>query len=258
MSSDTIYAVAVGEQVLRILNSNEQVSCHSVFKESFNLSIGKYLLHISNEKENVVPFGIQLSSKNYQKIVDVSKVGVWSIKDNELYINDILINLTLVRPIKTSLAKKDVLIELSYLDEFTSYLKSTGLDFFKYIKLKNKLNTKEIRFLIGRGSGLTPSGDDFLVGVLAVHRVSPLLDLTILDEIEKCLDEKRTTDVSHAYLKSALSGFFSSSICELLSSLSEKDELIKKLDNLSELGHTSGRDLISGIYFALKMEKEKG
>ncbi|MCP6565375.1 DUF2877 domain-containing protein, partial [Klebsiella pneumoniae] len=58
----------------------------------------------------------------------------------------------------------------------------------------------ELRYLIGRGQGLTPSGDDMLVGMLFVHFIRPFIQPQHLTEIEQLVDEPLTTLVSQTFL----------------------------------------------------------
>jgi len=107
--------------------------------------------------------------------------------------------------------------------------------------------------LIGIGDGLTPSGDDFLVGLSAVlrrYQSAPLLsaiDLSILN---------RTTDVSASFLSYAQDGLYSENIHRVLMSISSvQDEQVESLESavnaLLSAGGTSGADTLLGILFGL-------
>lgn len=111
-----------------------------------------------------------------------------------------------------------------------------------------------LRYFLGRGPGLTPSGDDFLVGLLAVHRLTDAFHpafLTILRHIVET--EAITTDVSKAYLLHALHGRFSDKVTRVLNAMVMKDASYfqTKLALLLQTGHSSGIDTAFGIANAI-------
>lgn len=101
--------------------------------------------------------------------------------------------------------------------------------------------------LIGLGVGLTPSGDDFLCGVLAGLYIQGKefseFAYRLRDNIRKNLH--RTNDISAAFLSCAMDGHFSHAVNELWNNPST--EQISKM--FHEIGHSSGMDTLCGIYF---------
>ncbi|WP_139570926.1 oxamate carbamoyltransferase subunit AllH family protein, partial [Escherichia coli] len=75
----------------------------------------------------------------------------------------------------------------------------------------------------GFGKGLTPDGDDYLLGYLAAlwlwQLPAPLADHQY--RLQQALDQHahNTTDISRHYLERALQGHFSEPICQLLAQL---------------------------------------
>ena len=123
--------------------------------------------------------------------------------------------------------------------------------------------------LIGRGPGLTPSGDDVLAGVLAGLRVlaSAVGDvsslLASLDAAGPDLVRQatgRTTDVSLALLDHATRGEVAAPAGDLLQALAAPTpwtagpaatgDLATATDRLLAVGSTSGRDLAIGLLAA--------
>ncbi|WP_336218396.1 DUF2877 domain-containing protein [Citrobacter amalonaticus] len=108
--------------------------------------------------------------------------------------------------------------------------------------------TPDWRWLIGRGPGLTPSGDDMLTGMLAVfvatgmpvHRFLPPADQLAL----------LTTSVSCSYLNSARLGEFSTPVLRVMCDLQTGQDADRGLRRLLAVGHTSGADIVSGIALA--------
>lgn len=109
--------------------------------------------------------------------------------------------------------------------------------------------------LIGLGPGLTPSGDDMLVGALAalycdkgmrtkLYR-QPALDHTLpLTQL--------TTTVSSCYLKQAGKGYFSLSLLHVVSSLARRRNVAKAITRLLNHGHTSGADTLLGLSLGVR------
>ncbi|MBV8872403.1 MAG: DUF2877 domain-containing protein [Metakosakonia sp.] len=100
---------------------------------------------------------------------------------------------------------------------------------------------------IGRGEGLTPAGDDFLLGVSLVlnnwrfaHAAAfsaallPLLD--------------RTTDISRAMLEQGCNHHYSAQLLALARGESETGQ--QAIARVADYGHSSGHDMLAGILTA--------
>ena len=110
--------------------------------------------------------------------------------------------------------------------------------------------SRQLCRLIGLGIGLTPSGDDFLTGVLAGLRLrgleeSPLF-AALAEQIRHALS--RTNDISRAFLVCALEGHFSQAV---LSLKNEADPALLR-QRFAAIGHSSGMDTAAGILYCLR------
>jgi hypothetical protein len=113
--------------------------------------------------------------------------------------------------------------------------------------------------LAGLGPGLTPSGDDFIVGYLAAlhSRCScePLLR-SFLDELTAPLTElaAAANPISRQFLLDALEGDFSESLERLVLAVRADDEprLRESVARLVRTGHSSGTDSLLGVLFGLR------
>ncbi len=106
--------------------------------------------------------------------------------------------------------------------------------------------------LIGLGTGLTPSGDDFLCGLLAGliltgQEASPF-SLLLKEEIRKNLSN--TNDISQAFLRCALRNQFS---CPVLA-LANMPNVPSIHHSFKQIGHSSGIDTLCGILFAINLK----
>lgn len=112
-------------------------------------------------------------------------------------------------------------------------------------------------FWIGRGLGLTPSGDDLLTGLFASLELQGLLSRelaqALLDYLE-AYGRKRTTDVAYEYLLYATKGYYHSSIIQLAQALQQPDPVVfeQALSEMEQVGHTSGIDTIIGMLAGLE------
>jgi hypothetical protein len=108
--------------------------------------------------------------------------------------------------------------------------------------------------VVGRGPGATPSGDDVLVGILAVltsphsgaagDKAAESLGRSILPLLPT------TTDVSGQLLRQATHGQFGRDVHDLVSALvgdPTPDQLRENVRRLVETGATSGADMCEGL-----------
>lgn len=101
--------------------------------------------------------------------------------------------------------------------------------------------------LLGLGIGLTPSGDDFLCGVLAglelggkgLHPFAVSLRHRIV------LDLSRTNDISREFLQCAVENQFALAVHSFYS---DSGNVI--FNKMKQIGHSSGIDTLCGILFA--------
>ena len=103
--------------------------------------------------------------------------------------------------------------------------------------------------LIGLGEGLTPSGDDFLCGMLAaLQTIATEAALNFRFSLSEKLSDAltKTNDISAAFLRSAIEGQFSKAVILLVEG-ADKQTVV---NNFSAIGHSSGADTLSGYIFA--------
>ena len=104
--------------------------------------------------------------------------------------------------------------------------------------------------LIGLGPGLTPSGDDYLGGVLVGLRW--LGRGAQADSLWRWLEprlESRTSAISAAHLGAAATGQVHEALHEVLDNLAawQAPDLHPSLARLDAVGHTSGWDALAGV-----------
>ncbi len=106
--------------------------------------------------------------------------------------------------------------------------------------------------LIGRGPGLTPTGDDFLQALLVTLASGDARDRQVFEFVNPSIELllARTTAVSRAFLYEALQGYAFGVLKELLVAL--PDLRSSHLARLFDIGATSGAAFVLGVLFALE------
>lgn len=111
--------------------------------------------------------------------------------------------------------------------------------------------------IIGLGLGLTPSGDDFITGMLysfsffARKSRRAAQYFTMLSKAVK-VKTCRTSEISREYLLCACEGLYYEIVTEVLESLTEDDRDIEgSVLRLLSVGASSGADILCGILFSM-------
>ena len=272
-----IYAISTSKNIRSIIGDTKNFDVHSSFQNGLNLIGDNGLVFIGTMKNGELPFGIHLNDEDTNNLInnDNSKGFIWDKEKSTLISGQFIINLSKSRVYDSHLN----IIEDSNIDNSIKYLTDTLLNvtddtgFDEPIKRfisSNKLisdiqknlksnNTKEIeaslRSLIGRGRGLTPSGDDFLIGLLWVNRIRTIIGKDFYTSLMTLsINESLTTDISINYYKEAFKGNFSSPLINLYNSLIHCDKIKINfgIEEVFKCGHTSGIDTLAGIVFGLK------
>jgi hypothetical protein len=113
--------------------------------------------------------------------------------------------------------------------------------------------------LVGRGPGLTPSGDDLVAGALvAAHATDDPRFGTWRAETLQALATARTTAVSHALLHHACEGYATPELAGFLRSVCGTHEVPGAAARLLAVGHSSGAALMLGVLHTLSTHQARG
>ncbi|WP_431224203.1 DUF2877 domain-containing protein [Serratia sp. L9] len=119
--------------------------------------------------------------------------------------------------------------------------------------------TGEVTALIGYGRGLTPDGDDYLLGYMAAlwpwrrQLAIAAHDAALRNLIGSQLS--RTNDISRHYLARAVAGHFSEPICHLMSllgSATSSAQIQAAALAVMQFGASSGVDCLAGLLHGLR------
>ena len=110
--------------------------------------------------------------------------------------------------------------------------------------------------MIGLGPGVTPSGDDILIGFLAGLWSMAGQNQMQLSFIHSFGNEiiqiaKQTSEISRTYLYHAAHGQFSSSLSTLAEAIGTGNDLEQATQEAMRVGHSSGMDSVTGLLVGL-------
>lgn len=115
-------------------------------------------------------------------------------------------------------------------------------------------NPANITPFIGLGPGLTPSFDDIIVGIIAILS-SDLRFISQIAQLQKTILalslDSLTTTISASFLNYALQRKFSLQILKVIVALTQHKRYHESISNLLNYGHTSGTDLLLGIWLGI-------
>lgn len=116
---------------------------------------------------------------------------------------------------------------------------------------------KVFDYWIGRGLGLTPSGDDCITGMCAVLSAFEGTDQSFIQYVKSYLAErgrKRTTHIALEYLLYATENKFHSHLLGLCYVMNKPrgSEFLEALEEMKKIGHTSGADTLVGVLLGIK------
>lgn len=254
-----------------VLSDSGMGYIHSIFKHSFNLTFHGKLIHFDKQEVGISSFGILIPYEKMEALLLSLRLN-----DRVAIRPDYMRIYTRENTWKIHLSSfetVDCRIPVLRGKMDTDFLQSV-LDKFRLLNLESKtgvLDSERSRLLleafvetdwkderfhrsfithfVGRGIGLTPSGDDMLMGVLMVYEALEIKG-NWMETLKKQLDLIQTTDVSMAYYRTLLEGYTSSYFVDLLKAFQRQDfsewELL--IDRISHYGHSSGWDTLYGIY----------
>lgn len=130
----------------------------------------------------------------------------------------------------------------------------------KAMDAKNYTDVIEcIQANIGLGLGLTPSGDDRLVGFLLGCFIQSRRNIDLLEAIQKAIkmSRDRTNDISYAMLKHASAGRFNEWLMVLANVIvcNDIEALDGAIQKVFSIGSRSGGDMLKGLVLSLEALK---
>lgn len=240
-----------------------------------NVRFGERLIYIGSTQSTLSAFGMNVSNADWEKLLALVSVDELVInKGTKLIFYSVggIIELDYLGAQQVNLKIPQVQCRVEQIANTRLYkhlltlelATKTGLpqdeQTKKYLDLlkntdKNdqENNFKIIKFFAGRGLGLTPSGDDLLLG-FSMALVAFDKSGIWMQNLRTVTDENVTTIISVAYMNALLNGYLNYSYLKLIQAL-DIDNISKiehVVQNVATVGHTSGNDTLCGLLLGLE------
>lgn len=248
---------------------------HSKFNKGLNVQVDNALIYIGCSGTPLSVFGLVIEEEKLKEILNSTRIddivvnkddklifysidGIITIYYKELEVVDLKIP-------KIKAKIKEILDSRLY-----QYLETINFEEVIGINLDEKtskhvdlllnsdkadmdVNVRIINFFTGRGKGLTPSGDDILIGFTLGLMMFGKFNSWRKD-LESKVTSNKTTMISVAYLSALLQGYTSEYFIRLVKLIDtvEMDEIEKTIKDVQSFGHTSGNDTLFGFLLGLK------
>ena len=252
-------ASIAGAVAARILSRSSHARITHVFDKSFYAEVGDQLICVL--AEDFLNGPINICVNEIPRILDVgtcieissTKAEIWEpIKFGPINADRLFENLP-------ETYRKDLIEAKSLLPKslssplFKTIAQPALIDLCLFLRDKKTAPVPAIKSLLGLGPGLTPSGDDFLIGMMLVLHTVGEKDLFLkLAKIVKNFASFQTSSISNAHLSAMTDSAQANCLLhELLFALQEKKSIKQALIRAENFGHSSGKDAIAGIITAL-------
>ena len=267
-----IEACCMDQEISKRSFSKSRWHVHSKFSRSFNIQdeTCQHLAVVAAEQNAVVPNGIYLRASDFEQLsAEIAVDDCLIIQNQALRFakSQLLLNGKNYQTFQRQRIKrinKSIWSEYEFcirrITKETGYQEGLSAIFSSenpFVSAIDDLCSEQLslqrqalHFLIGRGPGLTPSGDDIIIGHLAarllINRNNQKLQNYLQTKMTAVND--LTTDVSKHYLLCSMNHRFNQSILNLQKALIEPNgQLEKNVEKVLKTGHTSGADFLAGF-----------
>ena len=239
---------------------------HSVFDSAINLQFGKEIITLISGIERGAPDSVELSVRDFQSLKNTKVNELVLYKNKSFRIGLQYVNFGEAKNEDNFFTKCELAEANKIREKISSFGFHHTLPENAEVRLQRLVEAIEendcdtcseiLQSTIGLGCGLTPSADDALLGITAVIEFMRLSNIQMMPDFPKIvydISENRTTDISRKYLLCALQKRFSlpliQVVCSLLSDAKTVD--FSALAKLLNMGHSSGKDTLRGVFIAI-------
>lgn len=236
--------------LISLIDSTVPQMPNSLFISDFNIDLPAHI----NFSDNSIFIGntefLKESILKYDSSIDLMKLDLETFVKN---LNIISENINLFNT-KSYAFLIDNSLSLYFDSAFEKALIKTVKEGYDDILNKNiEAGCKKIK---GTGYGLTPSGDDFIAGLLfGLHFNEKYYGKNLLFLKNKIFETAKSKNLySSNFLHFAKEGLYFEYLKNLIINLSLHDEskIIESLKKVLSYGESSGSDLITGFYLCIK------
>jgi hypothetical protein len=275
----------ISTQALRILDENRQVEFHSVFARAVTLRAGQRLITCSADVISA-PHGLEMTSAGLAQLQGLHRrrpgeVLDWHPRERgmsgrtattailstpQTTVFDPALPVArrgpMSRPVGHLIGRLARSRALTGFGEQWLALTAdprlrAAVDALIDVRVDDRDVDDAVLSLLGRGPGLTPSGDDVLVGMIAALWFVGEIDSSSLVSLRRLLVDagtRLTTEISVEYLHYACRGMVAGPLHDLLLALGRSDTTATAdaVNRLGRYGHTSGMDCLLGVVTGLR------
>ncbi len=259
-----IKVIKIDEFICKQLQTKYDMQIHSVFLNSVNLLMDETLITIgsaiSMNKHHVLTEEVHFGENN------ITSASIIKPCNSGFMIDDLFFSVSreavvCCNPVKTTaILRNEHLIKAKKLLEWlgqqpnTSILNYDKCDFilnYQFIHLYNFIEKESFDTalqIVGLGVGLTPLGDDFLLGYI-LAKESLGIELAWLPQI-LTIAKKRTNMISYQSYKDVLDGYYSEQFVDMVNEFYE-EKTFNHAKLILNYGATSGAGILTGFIFGL-------
>ena len=252
---------------------------HSRFNKAINFISNDSLVSTVKQEIGAVPLNIVVNG------VDLDQIRTLEIEDNYVFINDFKYDCELSKQFNSTIKYENIVIEklkfnlnvfekclleksptmsLIFLLDATrkKYFRSTfEKEFIKRFEsgvemIFSSKYIEGIKKIKGTGFGFTPSGDDFICGLLmGLNITQNFFQTNLTNLLEEIYNSARGKNpISNAFLFCAKQGLMFEKFKKLVYSILYLDEkqVIENTRRLCSIGETSGSDMGIGLLMSIK------
>lgn len=269
---------------------NRYFNIHSVFNKAVNFYDGELLVTFTSPGVQLSPTNIVINeSQLFNSIHNLSQNSVCELNYplfsfNSAY-DGFSVSLETCDVVKTEietyhkLSEKEIeLFKSNVLKEFNNrnsilnifHHHQTGdalMEKFRIITLSIQESVtandstnfrKEVKKLLGLGTGLTPAGDDILYGLLAVWKTFGGRD-NFIKELETLIIENKNEIgiISYNMLNALIKNHIYLPLKNLFQQINSGKEYTRELSEIASFGSSSGADMIAGVLFGFENQEYK-
>lgn len=266
-----IKPLSISEDLLEIMKEGIY-EVHSTFASGINLKLDQILCFAGNKNHEKLPYGILIKKEDCRNLIQASRLrtSYYSEKDQVLFLGDSVLDFNNPIVHKSRLKEKYSYLtndDIKYIRQlsdrqcFRDWEKDTEIYTGIFAHLRRGIQSTKrdeilfaLRHCVGCGPGLTPAGDDILIGLLHVHHLFPFLFPEFIKQLELLTLQRYTTDVSISNYVCTFRGLFCESLLGFAESLKAHDiNGIKRcMERILKFGYSSGRDLTAGLYLGFE------
>ncbi len=268
--------ISCDQKYRTVLEGSGLYPVHSVYRSTLNIDLGGRILTLQPSAVPRTPLSAVLDcgTEEFCIIAEAAKDvrisdGFLKVGDNTIVLSDTdyyssrledssVASFRLKRTILRVLSgrKSESFFWCLYPDLIGKSSRFSGIREASEILKSSENDLTQLVRLIGLGLGLTPSGDDFLIGVLyGLALLDKKAELRTLAELVRS-DLKKTNTISAEFLAHACDGEYSAPLLAIAGcgKMCSDEQLSRCVKEAAAVGHSSGSDTLAGIFWTLAME----